>query len=171
MKYWPRVDSQKEIDSLSELETILDCLTSISPIIEIRQYLVSRVINSAQSDHHSVAERALLLLHNPVLLALIKYDKAGLLKIVVNGLLSNVHRKDKMHIDLIRHNGTFVQTSTFDDLQGAHWSQHIRGLTLVALKNLTEQVDRIMVEDLAGDAPRNLEAQEKEKYLRRKKWR
>ena len=115
------------------------------------------MIESAKSDHFNVAERALLLFHNPVLLALLKYDKAGLLPIVVNGMLSNIHRKEKVHLELLKQNGVFVQAPRREDLRGAHWSQRVRGLTIVAMKNLTDHVDRVMVEDIAADMPKNLE--------------
>ena len=90
IKYWPKIDPTKEISSLNELESILDTLKSITPIIEVRNYLVSKVAECAQSLHFSVAERALLLLHNPVLLAVITYDKSPLLRIVIDALLQNI---------------------------------------------------------------------------------
>ena len=79
IKYWPRIDSSKEIGCLQEIETILDNLQDITPLIEIRHYLVTRVSECACSLNFNVAERALLLMHNPVLLAVITYDKQGLL--------------------------------------------------------------------------------------------
>ena len=101
LKYWPKIDTSKEISSLHELETILDTLRSISPIIEIRHYLVSKVAECASNLHSGVAERALLLLHNPVLLCLINYDKHSLLSILVDSLLQNIYRKDNSVLKLL----------------------------------------------------------------------
>ena len=94
LKYWPKIDPTKEVSCLNELETILDTLKNISPIIDIRHYLVSKVAESCKSLHFSVAERALLLLHNPVLLCVITYDKSALLRIVVEAILQNIYRQD-----------------------------------------------------------------------------
>ena len=108
IKYWPRIYSSKEIGCLQEIETILDKLQDITPLIEIRHYLVTKVSECAHSLNFNVAERALLLMHNPVLLAVITYDKQGLLPIVVDALLENINRKEKNHILLLEHNGVFI---------------------------------------------------------------
>ena len=44
LKYWPKVDPTKEISCLNELETILDNLKNIGPIVEIRHYIVAQVV-------------------------------------------------------------------------------------------------------------------------------
>ena len=43
IKFWPQVDPHKEICSLTEIETILNLLKSIEPLIEIRCFLVKRI--------------------------------------------------------------------------------------------------------------------------------
>ena len=55
-----------------------------------------------------MAERALLLLHNPVLLAILTYDKHGLLEMVVDGLLENIYRRDSAYIKLLDKSGVFT---------------------------------------------------------------
>jgi len=80
--------------SLTELESIFNLLHSIEPMIEIRHYLVKRISDSISSVHYSVAERALLLLHNPVLLCLIREYKSELLPLLVDALQSNVYRNE-----------------------------------------------------------------------------
>ena len=79
LKYWPKVDPIKEVSCLTELETIFDNLKNIGPLIEIRTFIITQVVHCAKSLHFSVAERALLLMHNPVILALLAYDKQNLL--------------------------------------------------------------------------------------------
>ena len=138
IKYWPKVDPGKEVSCLNDLEAVLDTLKSISPIIEVRHYLVSKVAECAQSLHFSVAERALLLLHNPVLLCLISYDKRSLLQIVVDALLQNTYRRDTVYLKLLEQNGTFTQKSPYEDLRGAHWNRSVRGLTVVVMKLLCD---------------------------------
>ena len=72
LKYWPKVDPHKEVCTLSELETVLNLLHSIEPLVEIRHHLIKQLSDSISSLHSGVAERALLLIHCPVLLCLIR---------------------------------------------------------------------------------------------------
>lgn len=100
------LDPAKEVCSLSELESIFNLLRTIEPLIEIRYYLIKRIGKSISSLHAEVAERALLLLHCPVLLCLINQFKAELVPILFDHLCSNVHRNENPYIKLLRKNGT-----------------------------------------------------------------
>ena len=86
-------------------------------------------------------------------------------------MLENINRKDKNHILLLEQNGVFIQQAPYDDLKGAHWNKAVRGMTIVAFKNLIDQVDKHMVEDLAQRNPRRVENKQKERLLKNKKWR
>ena len=96
-----------------ELETYLNLLHSIAPLIDIRFHLVKRVADSASSLHSSVAERAILLLHSPVLLCLVRQYKEELLMPLIDALQSNVHRNERHYINVLRNNGTFTQQDSF----------------------------------------------------------
>jgi serine/threonine-protein phosphatase 2A regulatory subunit B' len=101
LKYWPKVDPHKEVSTLAELESILNLLRSIEPLIEIRFHLLKRLGESISSIHSGVAERALILVHCPVLLCLIKQYKAELLPLLINGIISNVHRNELEYLQLL----------------------------------------------------------------------
>ena len=60
---------------------------------------------SISSLHHGVAERALLLLHNPVLLCLVREYKLDLLGLLVEALMQNVHRNELAYIKLLAQTG------------------------------------------------------------------
>ena len=72
LKYWPLVNSNNEVACLSEVETYLNLLKSTTHLIDICVSLIKRVSLCACSLNWAVAERALYMLHNPVLLQLIK---------------------------------------------------------------------------------------------------
>ena len=94
IKYWSQVDPHKEVRSLAELEHILGLLHSIEPLIDIRYYLVRRLARCISSLHFGVAERALQILHTPVLLLLLRQYKGELLPVVIDHMLANVHRNE-----------------------------------------------------------------------------
>ena len=98
VKYWPLIDPHKEVSSLNEIESILNLLRSIEPLIPCRYYLVKRLALSCSSLHFGVAERAILLLHNPVLICLIRQYPTELLPLLIDALQSNVHRNEHEYI-------------------------------------------------------------------------
>ena len=125
IKYWPQVDPHKEMCNLTEIESVFNSLRTIEPLIEIRYYLVKRVSQSISSLHHGVAERALLLTHNPVMLCLVREYKQDLMQLLVDSLLSNVHRNELAYLKLLNSTGIMTQKTQTDpkaDLYGAHWS-------------------------------------------------
>jgi hypothetical protein len=72
LKYWSLVNSSNEVACLSEVETYLNLLKSTSHLNDICVSLIKRVSLCACSLNWEVSERALYLLHNPVLLQLLK---------------------------------------------------------------------------------------------------
>ena len=106
IKYWPRLDPHKEVCSLTELESIFNLMHTIEPLIEISNYLVKRIADSISSIHFSVAERALLLLHSPLLLCLVRQYKTELLPLLVDALQSNVFRNENQYLKTLKKNGT-----------------------------------------------------------------
>ena len=91
------------------MESILNLLHSISPLIDIRYYLVKRVAQSIASLHYGVAERALLLLHNPVLLCLVRQYQSETLPLLIDAIQSNLHRNENEFIKVLQKNGTYTQ--------------------------------------------------------------
>jgi len=138
IKFWPKVDPHKEVGSLVELETLLNLLHTIEPLIDIRHYLLSRLAKCISSLHFCVAERALLLLHNPVLLCLIKEYKNETLPVLVDAILANLHRNEDEFMKVLQRNGTYTQKDFYEPLNGAHWSKSVRGFSIEALKLLTD---------------------------------
>jgi len=71
LRYWPLIDPNKEIASLSEIETILNQLKSTEHLQVVKGFLTKRIAICVCSNHYGVAEKALFLLHNPVMLSLL----------------------------------------------------------------------------------------------------
>ena len=74
LKYWPLIDPNKEIASISEIETILNQLKSTEHLQLVKSFLIKRIAICVCSNHYGVAEKALFLLHNPVMISLLGED-------------------------------------------------------------------------------------------------
>ena len=116
----------------------MNLLHTIEPLVDIRHYLISRIAKSISSLHFCVAERALLLLHNPVLLCLIKQYKNETIPVLVDALLANTHRNEAEYMNTKLKNGTYTQKNFYEPLHGAHWSKSVRGFSIESLKLLTD---------------------------------
>ena len=86
----------------------MNLLHTIEPLIDIRKHLIRQLSACVASLHSGVAERALLLIHCPVLLCLIKQYKSELLPDLVSGIMQNVHRNESEYLIVLWKNGTYT---------------------------------------------------------------
>ena len=170
LKYWPLIDPHKEVSSLTELESIFNILKSIDPLLPIGHYLTKRLSLSISSLHFNVAERAILLLHNPVLLCLIRYQQKELLPLLVDALQSNMQRNEHEYLQMLGRNGVYVQRGYYVELAGAHWSKTVRGMSLVAIKLLAEHTNRHKIEALSNTYSERILNKELHRYQMNQKW-
>ena len=92
----------------------------------------------------------MLFLQSPILLCLVFYDKHSLLEPLVDALMENTHHKDITFLRLLEDTGEYTQhlapeSKVKAELKGVHWNKQIRGMTVVALKLLSDQIDRNLV--------------------------
>jgi serine/threonine-protein phosphatase 2A regulatory subunit B' len=88
LKFWPAVDSQKEVLYISELEELLE-ITQAEEFRILIPDVFKQLAKSIGSAHFQVAERSLLLWHNEYISGLIADHRAQILPIIYPQLNKN----------------------------------------------------------------------------------
>lgn len=88
LKYWPKVNSPKEVMFLNEVEEVLD-VTDPAEFQKIQVALFQQLARCINSQHFQVAERALLYWNNEYVVNLMSDNLAVLLPIVFPALYAN----------------------------------------------------------------------------------
>lgn len=88
LKYWPKVNSPKEVMFLNELEEVLD-VTDPAEFQKVQVALFQQLARCINSQHFQVAERALLYWNNEYVVNLMSDNLAVLLPIVFPALYTN----------------------------------------------------------------------------------
>ncbi|SPO24390.1 related to B56-delta regulatory subunit of protein phosphatase 2A [Ustilago trichophora] len=110
LRYWPKVNSPKEVMFLNEVEEILDVIEP-SEFVKIEVPLFQQLQRCINSQHFQVAERALYFWNNEYIVNLIGDNVQVILPIVFSALYQN---------------------------SKAHWNRTIHGLVYNALKLFME---------------------------------
>jgi len=110
LKFWPKVNSPKEVMFLNELEEILD-IVEPNEFIKIQVPLFQRISRCVSSPHFQVAERALYYWNNEYIVNLIGENANVILPIIFGALYRN---------------------------SKTHWNRTIHGLIYNALKLFME---------------------------------
>jgi len=133
IKYWPVINSSKEVLFLNELEELLE-LTQTDEFLQILVPLFKQLSKSIGSPHFQVAERALFLWHNEYISGLIADHRANVLPVIFPVLHVNSQ---------------------------SHWNPTVNNLTLNVLKiimeldaNLVEQCSKKYAEDITRQEAR-----------------
>jgi len=128
IKYWPIINSAKEVLFLNELEELLE-LTQPEEFQQILVPLFKQLSKSIGSPHFQVAERALFLWHNEYISGLIADHRANVLPVIFPVLHVNSQ---------------------------SHWNPTVNNLTLNVLKifmeldaNLVEQCSKKYADEIA----------------------
>uniref|UniRef100_A0A2P2ILN2 Serine/threonine protein phosphatase 2A regulatory subunit n=1 Tax=Rhizophora mucronata TaxID=61149 RepID=A0A2P2ILN2_RHIMU len=117
LKYWPIINSQKEMMFLGELEEILEGIN----MVEFQKIMVPlfwRIGCCISSSHFQVAERALFLWNNDQIVNLIAHNRHVILPIIFPALEKNMHN---------------------------HWNQAVLNLTLNVRKMFSEMDDALFL--------------------------
>ena len=88
LKYWPKVNSPKEVMFLSEVEEILDVIDP-AEFQKIQVHLFQQLARCINSQHFQVAERALYYWNNEYIVNLMSDNMAVVLPIVFPALYQN----------------------------------------------------------------------------------
>ncbi|KAG5653983.1 Serine/threonine-protein phosphatase 2A 56 kDa regulatory subunit delta isoform [Sphagnurus paluster] len=110
LKYWPKVNSPKEVMFLNEVEEVLD-VTDPVEFQKIQVALFQQLARCINSQHFQVAERALLYWNNEYVVNLMSDNLAVILPIVFPALYTN---------------------------SKSHWNRTIHGMVYNALKLFME---------------------------------
>lgn len=92
LRYWPKVNSPKEVMFLNELEEILDVIEP-NEFTKIREPLFKQLSRSVASPHFQVAERALYYWNNEYIVNLIA-DNVG---VILPIMFSSLYKNSKTH--------------------------------------------------------------------------
>ncbi|KAJ7152598.1 putative B-type regulatory subunit of protein phosphatase 2A [Mycena crocata] len=117
-KYWPKVNSPKEVMFLNEVEEVLE-ITDPVQFQNIQAPLFQQLARCINSQHFQVAERALLYWNNEYVISLMSDNVAVILPIVFPSLYTN---------------------------SKSHWNQTIHGMAYNALK-LFMEIDPDLFDD------------------------
>ncbi|KAI0670273.1 protein phosphatase PP2A0 B subunit gamma isoform [Trametes maxima] len=88
LKYWPKVNSPKEVMFLSEMEEVLDVIDP-AEFQKIQEPLFQQLARCINSQHFQVAERALMYWNNEYIVNLMSDNLAVILPIVFPALYTN----------------------------------------------------------------------------------
>ena len=101
------------------------------------------------------------MLHNPVLLQLIKQFPDDLLPVVIDGITQNIQNESKFAKDQFGFSKSKPKTNAgnsgfrvvpanlkcnFAFSKGPHWNQTVRGMSYLALKKLGEELGSMLVD-------------------------
>jgi len=113
LKLWPIVNSAKEVLFLTEIEEMLEGMPQ-EEFSKIYTFLIQQIAKSLNSPHFQVAEKALFLLNNTVILSLVSEKLEKILPVLYGPL--NVNTK--------------------------HWNKNIQVLTFSCIRSFRELNDQ-----------------------------
>jgi len=141
LKFWPFLNSSKEVLFLNELEELLE-LTQPDEFKEVLVLLFKVLTRSIGSPHFQVAERVLFYWHNEYISGLIADHRADILPIIYPVLHVNSQH---------------------------HWNATVNNLTLHVLKIFME-LDKQLVEKCSNDYTKSLEEKAEREKIRKEAW-
>ncbi|CAG8710977.1 5592_t:CDS:2, partial [Ambispora leptoticha] len=128
LRYWPKVNSPKEVMFLNEIEEILDVIEPLE-FVKIQIPLFQQIARCVSSPHFQVAERALYYWNNEYIVNLIGDNVNAILPVMFPSLYHN---------------------------SKAHWNRTIHGLVYNALK-LFMEINPALFDECAAQYKQNQE--------------
>ncbi|SCV69259.1 BQ2448_2279 [Microbotryum intermedium] len=141
LKYWPKVNSPKEVMFLNEVEEILDVIEP-AEFQKIMVKLFSQLSRCVSSQHFQVAERALYYWNNEYIVNLIGENIQTILPLVFTSLYTN---------------------------SNGHWNRQIHNLAYNALKLLME-INADVFEQCSAEYKKSRQAEKARQKVREQKW-
>eukprot|EP00041_Stephanoeca_diplocostata_P007139 m.98515 g.98515 ORF g.98515 m.98515 type:complete len:591 (+) comp16748_c0_seq1:349-2121(+) len=141
LKFWPKVNSPKEVLLLNEIEEILDVIEP-EEFTKIMQPLFQKLSDCVSSPHFQVAERALYFWNNEYLMSLVNENANELIPLVFPSLYKN---------------------------SKTHWNRSIHGLIFTALKVISE-MNSSLFDDCSARFKSEQEAAEAARAAREERW-
>ncbi|KAJ3101141.1 Serine/threonine-protein phosphatase 2A 56 kDa regulatory subunit delta isoform [Physocladia obscura] len=141
LRFWPKVNSPKEVMFLNEIEEILDVIEP-QEFVKIQVPLFQQIARCVSSPHFQVAERALYYWNNDYIINLIG-DNAG---VILPIMFSSLYRNSK-----------------------THWNRTIHGLIYNALK-LFMEISPKLFDDCTNKYKQNRQLERKKQKDREEMW-
>lgn len=158
LRFWPKVNSPKEVMFLNEIEEILDVIEP-SEFVKIEGPLFTQIARCVSSPHFQVAERALYYWNNEYIVNLIHDNANEILPIVFQSLYKN----SKTHWNRTIHGLVFNALKLFMDATPKLFDEctnHYRQARQNDRKRLQDREETWQkLEQLAADNYANLSAQ------------
>lgn len=130
LKFWPKVNSPKEVMFLSEMEEVLDVIDPVE-FQKIQVPLFQQLARCINSQHFQVAERALMYWNNEYIVNLMSDNLAVILPIVFPALYANSrsHWNRSVQTSLLRIHGLIHACCPFqnDPWNGLQCSETFHG--------------------------------------------
>ncbi|KAI8834955.1 phosphatase 2A regulatory B subunit-domain-containing protein [Chytriomyces cf. hyalinus JEL632] len=141
LRFWPKVNSPKEVMFLNEIEEILDVIEP-QEFVKIQVPLFQQIARCVSSPHFQVAERALYYWNNDYIINLIGDNAPVILPI----MFSSLYRNSK-----------------------AHWNRTIHGLVYNALK-LFMEISPKLFDECTNKYKQNRQLERKKQKDREDMW-
>jgi serine/threonine-protein phosphatase 2A regulatory subunit B' len=97
-KYWPKINSSKEVMFLGEIEEILDVIDS-QQFVKIQEPLFKQLAKCVSSPHFQVAERSLYFWNNEYIVSLVEENS----KVIMPIIFDSLYRISKEHWNKLAH--------------------------------------------------------------------
>ncbi|KAF8945030.1 hypothetical protein BGZ47_003376 [Haplosporangium gracile] len=158
LRFWPKVNSPKEVMFLNEIEEILDVIEPLE-FVKIEGPLFTQIARCVSSPHFQVAERALYFWNNEYIVNLIHDNANEILPIMFQSLYKN----SKTHWNRTIHGLVFNALKLFMDVTPQLFDEctnHYRQARQNDRKRLQDREDLwLRLEQQAADNYANLAAQ------------
>ncbi|KAI9209749.1 phosphatase 2A regulatory B subunit-domain-containing protein [Polychytrium aggregatum] len=141
LRYWPKVNSPKEVMFLNEMEEILDVMEP-QEFVKIQTPLFTQIARCVASPHFQVAERALYYWNNDYIINLIGDNASVILPIMFSSLYKN---------------------------SKTHWNRTIHGLVYNALK-LFMEISPKLFDECTNKYKQNRQLERKKQKDREDAW-
>ncbi|KIY70007.1 protein phosphatase 2A regulatory B subunit [Cylindrobasidium torrendii FP15055 ss-10] len=137
LKFWPKVNSPKEVMYLNEVEEILD-VTDPVEFQKIQVPLFQQLSRCINSQHFQVAERALLYWNNEYVVNLMSYNLSTVLPIVFPPLYNN----SRSHWNRTIHGMVYNALKLFMEINAEMFDECMQSFKERQIKEQQDAVDR-----------------------------
>jgi len=148
LRFWPKVNSPKELMFLNEIEEILDIIDP-SEFVKIQVPLFQQIAKCISSPHFQVAERALCYWNNDYIINLIENNANVILPIMFPALFKNSRSHWNETIHQLVLNALKLIMNISPDLFEICTSEYKQNKQLEALKQMEREAEWKKIEQMA----------------------
>jgi len=165
LRFWPKVNSPKELMFLNEIEEILDIIDP-SEFVKIQVPLFQQIAKCISSPHFQVAERALCYWNNDYIINLIENNANVILPIMFPALFKNSRSHWNETIHQLVLNALKLIMNISPDLFEICTSEYKQNKQLEALKQMEREAEWKKIEQMAKANAEKMETEIKEPNMK-----